>query len=56
MKASHKLIGVILCGSLLLATGCGAKADSASGSVSEAVSSSAASSEAASLISAYDLR
>ena len=41
MKASYKMMGVILCGVMLLASGCGAKAETSTASVTESVSESA---------------
>ena len=41
MKASYKMMGVILCGVILLASGCGAKAETSTASVAESVSESA---------------
>ena len=41
MKASYKMMGVILCGVMLLASGCGAKAETSTASVAESVSESA---------------
>ena len=49
MKANYKLMGVILCGTMLLAAGCGAKTESVSSvAVSEEPASSAASEAASS--------
>ena len=48
MNVSYKMMGVVLCGAMLLASGCGAKAETTASSAVESESVSVVALEAAS--------